>query len=116
MRYTGIVLLLAVIVAPLAAQEKADQAPSNEKARKTYKEALDYQHRRMTDAALDAFKKADKQDGGHCVACQEKMIQYGFELRDWKTAEAAAQEMVGLAPGEQNVALMHYQFGVCAER
>jgi hypothetical protein len=32
---------LAFLVAPLAAQEKADEGPTNEKARKTYKEALD---------------------------------------------------------------------------
>jgi len=34
-------LRLAFLVAPLAAQEKADEGPTNEKARKTYKEALD---------------------------------------------------------------------------
>jgi len=27
------------------------------------------------DAALDSFKKADKQDAGHCLACQKKMIK-----------------------------------------
>ena len=66
----------------------------------------------MTDAALDSFKKADKQEGGHCLACQEKMIKYGVALRDWKTAETAAEEMAAQARGETNVALTHYQFGV----
>ncbi len=65
----------------------------------------------MKDAALDGFKKADKQDGGHCLACQKKMIRYGVELRDWKTAETAAQEMVEQAQGNKRVALAHYQFG-----
>jgi hypothetical protein len=65
----------------------------------------------MRDAALDGFKKADKQDGGHCLACQKKMIRYGVELRDWKTAETAAQEMVEQAQGNKSVALAHYQFG-----
>lgn len=112
MRYATIVLALACMVAPLRAQEKTDEGPSNEKAQKTYKDALEYIHRRMTDAALDAFKKADKQDGGHCAACQKKMIKYGIELRDWKTAEAAAEEVVAQAQGEKNLALAHYQFGV----
>lgn len=112
MRYIASILLLACIVAPLLAQETTDEGPSNEKAKKTYQEALNYQHRHMTDAALDAFKKADKQDGGHCVACQKKMIKYGIELRDWKTAETAAQEGVEQAHGATNLALAHYQFGV----
>jgi peroxiredoxin len=112
MRYARLVLVLACIVAPLPAQESTEEGPANEKAQKTYKEALDYVHRRMTDAALDGFKKADKQDDGHCLACQKKMIKYGVELREWKTAETAAEEMVEQAKGEKNVALAHYQFGV----
>jgi len=55
--------------------------------------------------------KADKQDGGHCLACQKKMIKYGVDLGDWKTAETAAQEMVTEAQGERPMALAHYQFG-----
>jgi thiol-disulfide isomerase/thioredoxin len=45
------------------------------------------------------------------VACQQKMIKYGIELREWKIAEDAAQEMVAQAQGAKNVALTHYQFG-----
>ncbi|MGB6801859.1 MAG: redoxin domain-containing protein [Candidatus Sulfotelmatobacter sp.] len=112
MRYAAMVLLLACMAGSLLAQEKTDEGPTNEKAQKTYKEALDYLHRRMTDAALDAFKKADKQDGGHCLACQRKMIKYGVELGDWKTAETAAGEIVEQAQGDKNVGLAHYQFGI----
>jgi thiol-disulfide isomerase/thioredoxin len=112
MRYVRMMLVLASFALPLAAQDKPDEGPTNEKAQKTYKEALDYLHRRMTDAALDAFKKADKQDGGHCLACQKKMIKYGVELGDWKTAETAAEEEVDQAQGDKNVALAHYQFGL----
>jgi thiol-disulfide isomerase/thioredoxin len=111
MRYGATVLVLACMVAPLLAQEKTDDGPTNEKAQKTYKEALDELHRRMREAALDSFKKADKQDGGHCLACQKKMIRYGVELRDWKTAETAAQEMVEQAQANKSLALAHYQFG-----
>ena len=93
-------------------RRRQKKVPTNQKAKKTYQEALNYQHRHMTEAALDAFKKADKQDGGHCLAWQKKMIKYGIELRDWKTAETAAQEAVEQAQGEKNVALAHYQFGI----
>jgi thiol-disulfide isomerase/thioredoxin len=107
-----VLLLLACIAIPLPAQEKPDDGPTNEKARKTYKEAEGYLHQRMTSAALDSFKKADKQDGGHCQACQRQMIKYGVELGDWKAAEAAAGELVAEAQGQKEVALAHYHFGI----
>ena len=112
MRNAAIMLVLACITSLVMAQEKTDDGPTNEKAQKTYKEGLDYLQRRMTDAALENFKKADKQDGGHCLACQKKMIKYGLELREWKPAETAAEEMVEQAQGEKNVAIAHYQFGI----
>ncbi len=106
------VAILTLLLLPLLfSQDKADDVPTNEKAQKTYKEALDYLHRRMPDSALDNFKKADKQDGGHCVACQQKMIKYGMEYGDWKTAEFAAQEMVTNAQGDKALALAHYNLG-----
>jgi thiol-disulfide isomerase/thioredoxin len=115
MRYARMILVLVSIVAALAAQDKTDEGPTNEKAQKTYKEALEYLHRRMTDFALDGFKKADKQDGGHCLACQKRMIKYGIELREWKTAETGAEEMVEQAQGDKDdkkVALAHFQYGL----
>jgi peroxiredoxin len=65
----------------------------------------------MVEVALDRFKRADKQDGGHCLACQKKMIKYGAELREWKTAETAAEEMLADAKGEKDVALAHDELG-----
>ena len=69
-------------------------------------------HDRNTEAALDDFKKADKQDGGHCKACQRKMMKYGIEFRDWKAAETGASEMAADAHGDHDLALAHEQFGV----
>jgi thiol-disulfide isomerase/thioredoxin len=110
MRYAGILLLLAVAFMRSPAQEQAE-GPTDAKAQKTYKEALEYLKHRMTQAALEEFKKADKQDGGHCLACQQKMLKYGMELHDWKTAEIAAGEMVAEAQGSSKVAVAHYQLG-----
>jgi thiol-disulfide isomerase/thioredoxin len=111
MRHLGIVLALAFAVTPFLGQDKAE-GPTNEKAQKTYKEGMEFLHKRMTESALDCFKKADKQDGGHCAACQEKMIKYGMDLRDWKTAETAAEQVAGDAQGAKNIALAHYEFGM----
>ncbi len=112
MRSAGIALVLACVVVMAVAQEKIDEGPTNDKAQKTYKEALEFLHKRLPESALDNFKKADKQDGGHCLACQKKMVKYGVELREWKTAEAAAGEIVSEAQTPTDLALAHYQFGL----
>jgi peroxiredoxin len=115
LRYRAVILVTLInggIVPGPAAQENRGQGPSNEKAQRTYLEGLDYLKKRMTGAALDDFKKADKQDGGRCFACQQNMIKYGMELGEWKVAEVGAEEMVAQAQSPKETALAHYQFGV----
>lgn len=105
-------LALACMAVPGLAQEKAPEGPKSEKAQKAYREATDYVHRRMLDAALESFKKADKQDGGQCGQCQQQMIKYGIELREWKPAEQASEEMIAEAKETKETAIAHYQYGV----
>lgn len=111
MRFACISLALACVLTPVLAQEM-NEGPTNEKAQKTYKEAFEYLHQHRKEWALEGFKKADKQDGGHCLACQRQMIKYGVELGEWKTAELAGEEMVAEAQGERDTAIAHYQFAV----
>lgn len=111
MRYAAAVFLTLCCAVPVLCQEKPE-GPSNEKAQKTYQEALKYVNRGMIEAALDSFKKADKQDGGRCLTCQRKMIKYGMELGDWKTAETAVGELVAEAQPGKDAAIAHYEFGV----
>ena len=99
MRYAAVALLLACTVMPISGQDKSD-GPQDAKAQKTYNEGLEALKRDQEPDALDKFKKADKQDGGHCLACQKKMMKYGSELGEWKTAELAGEEMVAQAQGE----------------
>jgi thiol-disulfide isomerase/thioredoxin len=96
---------------PVLAQEKTG-LPTDEKALKTFEKAQKYLHDRHKEAALDEFKKADKQDGGHCLACQKQMIKYGEELGEWKTAELGAEEIVAQAQGPRDTALAHYELAV----
>jgi thiol-disulfide isomerase/thioredoxin len=114
MRYCGWLLImagLAVFPVALSVAQNAAEGPTNEKAQKSYKQGLDYLHQRMTASALDSFKKADKQDDGHCRACQKQMMKYGIQLGEWKTAEIAGEEMVAEAQGAKNIAIAHYQLG-----
>jgi len=104
-------LVVACVLTPAPAQEIKD-GPTNEKAQKTYKDALKELGERRNEEALEKFKKADKQDNGHCLACQKQMIKYGEEYGDWKAAELAAGEMIGEAKGDKGTALAHYQFAI----
>src|SRR5215469_8701456 len=113
MRFATI-FLLCVFFTPVFSVFSAQEQPSgptDEKAIKTYKEAMDYLRERKTLAALDAFKKADKQDGGHCAACRKNMIKYGIQLQEWKFAEEAAEEAVAQASSD-DLALAHYDLGI----
>jgi thiol-disulfide isomerase/thioredoxin len=111
MRIGQILLFSIFVLAPTVAQQPSD-GPKNEKAQKTYKQALEELHDRRKIFALDDFKKADKQDGGRCLDCQKQMVKYGVELAEWKTAELGAEEMVAEAQGQQEAAVAHYQFAI----
>jgi hypothetical protein len=100
MRLLRLCLLVIFSLSPVLAQESSD-SPTDEKDQKNLQQALQPLRQREPVFALGSFKKADKQDGGHRVACQKKMIKYGIELGDWKTAEQGAEEMVAAAKDDR---------------
>ena len=108
MRFFFVALALCC-AASLSLADEPKNEPTNEKAQKTYKEALNLMHMKRYGPALDEFKKADKQDGGHCFGCQKQMIYFGTKFGDWKAAELGAQEMVAAAQDPQGKAIAHYQ-------
>ncbi len=110
MRYAVLALLCISVAIPARAQD--EKGPVSEKARKSFHEGIEYLKKRNTWAALESFKKADKQDGGQCRACQTRIVRFALQLQDWKAAEAAASEMVAQAEGKTDVALAHYLSGI----
>jgi thiol-disulfide isomerase/thioredoxin len=111
MRLICALTLSALIVSIAGAQDKSGE-PTDLKAQKTYKQALQKLREHQILFALEDFKKADKQDGNHCLACQKQMVKYGIELGEWKTAEQGAEEMIAQAQGQQEIAIAHYQAGI----
>jgi thiol-disulfide isomerase/thioredoxin len=81
------------------------QGPTDSKAQKTYAGGLEWLRHHDYTSALAAFRKADKQDGGHCAECQEQIIKLGLELQDYKAADTAAQERIAEAPANDAEAL-----------
>ena len=111
MRRFLLFLLLILATTLLSAQDNSS-GPSNEKARKTYQHAIDSLQKHRNDEALGDFKKADKQDGGHCMECQLNVVKCALELRDWKAAETAASAILGEVQSPKDVAVAHYRLGV----
>ncbi|HUL34863.1 MAG TPA: redoxin domain-containing protein [Candidatus Eisenbacteria bacterium] len=108
--FVSILVLTCVLAPAMAVAQESNDGPSNEKAHKTYENGLKQLAEHRSDEALIRFKRADQQDGGHCVVCQKQMIKYGVQYRDWKAAEVAAEELVGEAKNDKEKALAHYQF------
>ena len=108
MRTLTVALAAGILLGTVSAQTKLE-GPADEKAKKSYKQALQELHDGNAQFALDDFKKADKQDRGHCAACQTQMLKYGVELGDWKTAELAVNEMIADAQNPKDTAIAHYQ-------
>ena len=106
---TGLTMFFLLTAA--LAQEKKEE-PADEKALKTYEKALKSLHEHKTEFALDDFKKADKQDGGHCLGCQKQMVKLGRQLGEWRTAELGAEEMAAQVQGPKDTAIAHYQLAV----
>lgn len=111
MRVLAFLVLCTGLFLPAFAQDDAG-APTDAKARNTYQHALQELGHNQILAAFDDFKKADKQSGGQCLACQKKVIKYGIELRDWKAAENAVAELIANAHTNQETALAHYEAGI----
>lgn len=87
----------------------ADQpaGPADPKAQKTYAEAKDWLRQRNEHAAMDSYRKADKQDGGHCASCRDEVIRLGLRVGDFKAADEAAEEAIAQVPAGADAARAH---------
>jgi thiol-disulfide isomerase/thioredoxin len=102
--------------AGVAAWPQSAETALNPKAQKTYAQAQEWLQHRNLEAALDGFKKANKQDDGHCKECQFQIIKLGLETGDFKSADAAAQDEITEAKDAQAAAMAHDQRGMVLVR
>ncbi len=81
----------------------ATAMPADARAQKSYSEGVEYEKSHQWGFALEAYKKADKQDGNRCAACARKVVDVAIDLENWKSADAASTELLALAatPDEQ---------------
>ena len=85
-RATGPYLLsfLLFIALPCFVLPAQSQEPTDAKAKKTYAEAMAASKGHDKQHALDLFRKADKQDGGHCWEGAKQAALLALKLEDLK--------------------------------
>jgi thiol-disulfide isomerase/thioredoxin len=84
-----------------AAEAVKPGEPTDPKARKTYASAIDWERHGHDDAALDDFRKANKQDGGHCWDCLRRAYGLATRLDAYKDAVEIARDWLGAAQSDK---------------
>jgi thiol-disulfide isomerase/thioredoxin len=106
------VLAFTLLLGFFAASAQTANGPTDPKAQKTYSEALQALRTRRYLDAFDKFKKANKQDGGHCSECLKQILTLASQLGDFKAADSASRDLLAQAKGAQELAEAHYQRGL----
>ncbi|MGA2890989.1 MAG: TlpA disulfide reductase family protein [Terracidiphilus sp.] len=103
----ALVATLHAIAAPNSDVAKPGE-PTDPKARKTYASAINWEKHHNDDAAIDDFRKANKQDGGHCKKCLIRAYQLARQIGALKDEEQIAREMLPQAGTDVEKASVHY--------
>jgi len=114
-RVTLLALLLAGCLAARAPSDQPSQ-PTDPKARKTFNDAITWQQHGQNAVAIDEFRKANRQDGGHCAACLSRAYQLAIEFNDFKDAENIARDSVAAAQTDADRAEAHFRLAMVLQR
>jgi thiol-disulfide isomerase/thioredoxin len=90
--------------------------PTDPKAQKTYAGAIEFERHGMKSAAISEFRKANKQDGGHCARCVDRAFRLAFEIGDNKAAEAVIADQIPLATNDEDRAELHFRMALAQQR
>jgi len=89
--------------------------PTDPKARKTYEGAIDWEKHKFYDSALEDFRKANKQDGGHCFECLRRAYRLAVKLDAYKDAVAIARDLLPLAQTDSDKGSVHYRLATALQ-
>ncbi len=103
------------LVRNLPAQAKPGE-PTDPKARKTFAGAADWEKHGNKSAAIDDYRKANKQDDGHCPECLIRAYSLAVEIGDYKDAESIARDLLPLAQSDKERAGIHFRIAAALER
>jgi hypothetical protein len=108
----------AAVLAPAASAQSASalqaDAPASPGARKTFLKAAKELDDHKYAPALEDFRKADSQDGGHCVACELQAFKSAKLLQDYTAARVETALLLDHVTSPEDKAEVHYLAGdVC---
>jgi thiol-disulfide isomerase/thioredoxin len=89
--------------------------PTDAKARKTFASAIELEKKGEGTWALDAFRKANKQDGGHCWECLWRAYRLAMNAGAYKDAVEIARDWLPLAQKDADKATVHYRLGMALQ-
>jgi len=89
--------------------------PTDPKARKTYASAVDWEKHRAYDAAIDDYRKAFKQDGGHCWQCLHHGYLLAMKLDACKDAIEFARSWLAISGNDADRANAHLRLAMALQ-
>jgi thiol-disulfide isomerase/thioredoxin len=91
---TALTIAQTPVSAPPGKPSTPSKGPADPKAKQTYDDALKLKREHHWAFALDGFRKADKQDGGHCIPCEYEAWNAAMEIGDFKAARTQAEMLL----------------------
>ena len=89
--------------------------PTDPKAMKTYKGAIDWLKIGKRGEAIDSFRKAAKQDG-HCTECLRQAYSLATSIGEYKEAEEIAREWLAISATDVERAAAHYRIALALQQ
>ncbi len=111
----ALVCLLAVVPS-LRADAPGQGQPADPKARKTFADAIEWQKQGNKAVAVDQFRKANRQDGGHCGQCLRRAYDLANSIADYKAASDVARDWLQQAATDGEKSSAHYRLGMALQR
>ena len=109
-------LALSSSLCAFAGAQAVKGGPSDPRAQKTYAEALQWQKQGNRQSAIDSFRKANKQDGGHCIDCLQRAYNLALEINQFGTAISVVQDLLAVTPADPDKAVLHFWEGIALQR
>jgi thiol-disulfide isomerase/thioredoxin len=96
---------------PQKTQSASAGGPTDPKAVKTFQMAIEALKKGQKGDALDAFRKAFKQDNGQCRQCLTRAYRLAMDIGAYKDAEEVARQWLPLAASDSEKSAAHYSLG-----
>lgn len=110
--------LVCLLVAGIAlrAEGPVQGQPTDPKARNTFAGAIEWQKRGDKAVAVDEFRKANRQDGGHCAECLRRAYDLANSIADYKAAADVSRDWLLQAATDAEKSVAHYRLGTALQR